>query len=115
MAPIPEPCLECRAMVPATATTCPDCGYAVDSHDRWRLLLGASGMVLSLSVVFAPVGLPLLWRAHRHQLAAAGSVTRRGDPGLREHLVGVLRHSLGWSGRHGADDPGAGSGATGES
>lgn len=94
-------------MVPATATTCPDCEYTVDSHDRWRLLLGVSGTVLSLSVVLAPLGLPMVWRAHRHRLAAAGSVTRRGETGLREQLAAVLRQSLGQSGRHGADELGA--------
>lgn len=114
MAPTPAPCLECRAMVRATATTCPECGYTVDRHDRWRLLLGATGMVLSLTVVFAPVGVPLLWRAHRHRLAAAGSVSHRGEAGLREQLGAVLRQSLGQSGPHGVDDPAARSGATGE-
>lgn len=88
-------CLACDAAVPATATACPDCSYDVACHERWRLLLGAAGMAMSLSLVLAPVGLPLLWRARHHQLAARGTVSRRDDSALGDHLRRVLRHHLG--------------------
>lgn len=87
----PAPCLSCGTAVPDDATACPECGYAVDSHDRWRFLMGGLGTLMSLSLVFAPVGLPLLWRAHRHRLAAEGTVTRRPELGVRDHLEAVLR------------------------
>lgn len=89
-------CLDCGAAVPAAATTCPECGYDVQRHERARLWLGAAGMVLTLSLVLAPIGLPLLWRAHHHRAAAAGTVGRRADPGVREHLEGVMRRHLGY-------------------
>lgn len=91
------PCLECGAAVPEAASTCPACGYDVASHDRPRLLLGSLGMALSLTLVLAPVGLPLVWRAHRHRLAADGTVTERVAPAVREQLARVLRSHLGLS------------------
>lgn len=89
------PCLDCGASVPVEATTCPNCDYDVGDHDRQRLLLGGLGMALSLSVVLAPVGLPLLWRARQERLAADGSVTRRRRPDPVVELVRVLRGHLG--------------------
>lgn len=95
------PCLECGADVPEPTSTCPACGYDVGRHDRPRLVLGTLGMALSLTVVLAPVGLPLLWRARRHRLAADGTVTRREPDAVGEHLARVLRAHLGL-GRPGA-------------
>jgi len=91
------PCLACRAAVPAAATTCPECGYDVASHHPWRLALGTVGMALTLSLVLAPVGIPLLWRARSHHRAAAGTVTRRDDVAVTAHLATVLRQQLAWS------------------
>lgn len=51
-------------------------------------------MALTLSLVLAPVGLPLLWRASRHRLAAEGTVTQRAEESLGEHLSSVLRGFL---------------------
>jgi hypothetical protein len=89
------PCLDCGDAVPVEATTCPNCGYDVDDHDRQRVLLGGLGMALSLSVVLAPIGLPLVWQARRHRLAAAGSVTGRQAIHPAVHLGHVLRRHLG--------------------
>lgn len=89
------PCLDCGAEAPVEATTCPHCGYDVARHDRRRLLLGGLGTALSLSVVLAPVGLPLLWLARRERVAAEGSVTRRTTADPTEHLRGVLRRHVG--------------------
>lgn len=93
------PCLVCGAAAPVDATTCPNCRYDVGHHDRQRLLLGGLGMVMSLSVVLAPVGLPLLWQAHRKRLAADGSVTQRQTPDPAADVVRVLRGHLGLAGR----------------
>lgn len=88
------PCRDCDAAVPAEATTCPDCGYAVADHDRRRLALGATGTALTLSLVLAPVGLPLLWFANRHRMAAAGTVTApAGTPSI-DHVGELLRRWL---------------------
>lgn len=89
------PCLECGADVPESVATCPACGYTVARHDRPRLLLGTIGMALSLTVVLAPVGLPILWQARRHQLAADGNVTGRESAALRQQLARVIRSHLG--------------------
>ena len=88
------PCRACGEDVPADATTCPACDYAVATHDRVRLTLGALGTALTLTVVFAPVGVPLLWAAYRHHLAADGSVTAPATPDLGPHLVAALRGHL---------------------
>lgn len=89
------PCRDCRAIVPAAATTCPSCGYEVARHERWRLLLGTVGTLLTVSLAFAPVGLPALWRAHRHQLAAAGTVTEPRRVSIRDRLTTVLSKHVG--------------------
>lgn len=80
------PCLACATAVPSGARSCPTCGYSLDTHEHRRLWLGGLGTALTLTGVFAPLGLPLLWRAHQHRLAAAGSVTQRAEPTLGQHL-----------------------------
>jgi predicted nucleic acid-binding Zn ribbon protein len=108
------PCLDCGAAVPVEATTCPNCAYDVGHHNRQRFLLGGLGMVMSLSVVLAPVGLPLLWQAHRKRLAVDGSVTRRQTPDPAADLVRVLRGHLsldGWEEAAGERRRGAGGAA----
>jgi hypothetical protein len=80
------PCLACSTAVPSGARSCPACGYSLDSHDYRRLWLGGLGTALTLTVVLAPLGLPLLWRANRHRQAAAGSVTKRAERTLGQHL-----------------------------
>lgn len=83
-------CLACAADVPEDLRSCPTCGYDLDIHERRRHLFGALGTALSLSVVLAPFGLPLLWKAHLHRLAAAGTVTGRAESSVREDLRTVL-------------------------
>jgi hypothetical protein len=63
----------------------------VGRHDRRRRLFGVTGTALAITVVLAPVGMPLLWLAHRHRLAAEGTVARRADVELTGHLASVLR------------------------
>lgn len=89
------PCRDCRTLVPAAVTTCPACGYDVDRHERWRLLFGLVGTLLTVSLAFAPVGLPMLWLAHRHQLAAAGSVTEPRVVTIRDRVTTVLAEHAG--------------------
>lgn len=84
------PCRDCHADVPAASPTCPSCGYDVSRHEPWRVILGLAGTILTVSLVFAPVGLPALWRAHRHHLAAAGTVTEPRTVSLRDRLTAVL-------------------------
>lgn len=105
------PCLDCGADVPVEATTCPNCGYDVTTHDRPRLLLGGLGTALSASLVLAPVGLPLLWLARRQRLAAEGSVTRRAASTPADDLVRVIRRHLRLTPRAGR--PSESSGGTG--
>ena len=87
----PVPCLACDAPVPPRTRVCPDCDYDVSRHDRRRRLLGVVGTALALSVVLAPLGIPLLWLAHRHRLAAEGTVSQRADVPVAEHLASVMR------------------------
>lgn len=84
------PCRDCAVAVPADATTCPACGYTVADHDRRRFALGVTGTALTLSLVFAPVGLPLVWSAHRHRLAAAGTVTSPEGVAPFDHVTELL-------------------------
>lgn len=99
------PCLDCGGSVPIEATTCPNCGYDVDIHDRQRFLFGALGMAMSLSVVLAPIGLPLLWWAYRERLAVGGTVTRRAPDRPADHLRRVLRRQLALARPGEADEP----------
>lgn len=83
-------CRKCESSVTPTATVCPTCGYDVTSHHRWKLIWGIPGMVMSLSVVFTPLGLPMLWKAYRHRLAAEGTVTAsRSTSGILRGMVGI--------------------------
>ena len=95
------PCLHCGADVPETAAACPACDYDLAHHDRSRLLLGGLGMALSLTGVLAPLGLPVLWLARRHRMAAEGTVTARSAGSLREQFVATLRSHLGLRARPG--------------
>lgn len=52
-------------------------------------------MAMTLTLVLAPVGLPMLWLANRHRLAVAGTVTRRAERALLGQLSAVLRFHLG--------------------
>jgi len=67
-------CRRCGGAVRPTATRCQHCGYDVRSHSKWRWVWGLPGTVLTVSIVGAPLGLPMLWKAYRHRKAAEGSV-----------------------------------------
>lgn len=83
-------CQDCDTEVPATARTCPSCGYDVTDHDRWRFLWGVPGTLLTLSLVLAPIGLPMIMKARQHRLAAEGTVTAPRSSSWR-HAVGLGR------------------------
>lgn len=70
-----SPCRNCGTPVPPTSTTCLECGYDVEAHNRWRIIWGIPGTLLTISIILAPLGLPMLWKAYRHRLAAEGTVT----------------------------------------
>lgn len=80
-------CPDCGEALPANGSSCASCDFDPAAHNRRRLWLGAAGMVLTLSVVFAPIGLPLLWAANRHlRLARGGGRQTRSILG---HLLAV--------------------------
>lgn len=83
-----SPCRKCGMSVLPTATTCPECGYRVADHDRWRIIWGIPGMILTLTIVLAPLGLPMIWKAYQHRLAAEGTITAKRSTG--NILKGVL-------------------------
>lgn len=60
-------------------------------HDRLRLVFGIVGTALSLTLVLAPLGLPLVWLAYRHRLASRDAGPAAGPTGLNA----VLRRHLG--------------------
>lgn len=85
----PEPCRECGSAVPPDATVCPACEYTVARHDRWRVIWGIPGMALTLSIIFAPLGIPMLWQAVRHRRAANGTVTSpSAEPVISRNFAG---------------------------
>lgn len=88
-------CIECQESVPVTAQTCPYCGYDVGRHNRRRLYFGFVGTLLTLTVVLSPLGLPLLWVAHRDRKRTQGAAIGVESETLRAHLSAVLRHHLG--------------------
>lgn len=45
-------------------------------------------MLLTLTIVLAPLGLPMLWKAYQHRLAAEGTITAKRSTG--DLLKGVL-------------------------
>lgn len=95
-APAPTgPCRDCGASVATQALVCPECGYDVARSDRLRKAYGFAGMALTLSVVLAPVGLPLLWLGYRHREIAHGTVTSTGRVPLLDHAATVLRQHVG--------------------
>lgn len=81
-------CRKCGRSVPPTSTACPECGYDVAAHDRWRFTWGIPGTIITLTIVLAPIGLPMLWKAYQHRLAAEGTVTAKRSTG--NLLKGVL-------------------------
>lgn len=83
-------CRECDSQVTPTARVCPSCGYDVSSHELWKRVWGFPGTMLTLSIVFTPLGLPMLWKAYRHRLAAEGTVTApRSTPGILKSIIGT--------------------------
>lgn len=70
----------------------PDVSEETWRHNRLRFWFGAVGTLLTLTIVFAPIGLPLLWSAHRHRAAA------EWDPNaskpVMNHLRAVLRYQF---------------------
>lgn len=87
-------CRACAEAVPTDAKTCPECGYDVSRHDRIRLVRGLLGTALTLTVVLAPIGIPLLWSAYRHRQLAEGTVTSPAPTAFRTHVGTVSRHQL---------------------
>lgn len=88
------PCLACSTGVPRDASACPECGAELDGRDWRRLCLGGLGMALTLTVVFAPVGLVLLWRARRRSPATETGWAREAGGRLDGRPRSVVRAFL---------------------
>ena len=75
-------------MTPSPTVTPGD--KTVTSDDLQRFLWGIPGTVLTLSVIGAPIGIPMLFRAHAHQ-------RRLGDAsgGTRAGPIATIRESFG--------------------
>lgn len=57
-------CQQCQNEIEPHATRCPHCGYNPAQEGRIRRgMLKVVGFVLCISVVGAPIGIPLLWFA----------------------------------------------------
>lgn len=89
------PCRNCGEEILAGTTECPHCDHDVHVHNRRRLWLGAIGTVLTLTVVLSPIGIPLLWRAHRHRQLAETTVTEQPSSTLGGQLRSVFKRQLG--------------------
>lgn len=70
----------------------PDVSDETWRHNRMRFWFGAVGTILTLTIVLAPLGLPLLWAAHRHRAAAEWG-SEASKP-LGKHLYAVLRYQF---------------------
>lgn len=89
-----SPCRSCGVEIPTASTECPACGYDSASHNRRRLYLGALGTGLTLTVVLAPIGIPILLAAARQREFAERGVTQQEQKSLWSHVQAVLRHHI---------------------
>lgn len=89
-----EPCRSCGEVIPTTSRSCPVCSYDLARHNRLRLVLGGVGTVLTLTIVLAPIGIPLLLAAERHRRLAVGTATSDDAKPIGAHLRAVLHQQL---------------------
>lgn len=87
-------CRRCAGVVFASAKHCSHCDFDVDDHNRQRLVYGGVGMLLTLTGVLAPLGLPLLWYGRHHREQAARGVTDADVAGLPTFLKRLLESHL---------------------
>lgn len=88
------PCRNCGDEILAGSYECPSCGHSTETHNRRRLYFGAAGTALTLTIVLAPLGLPLLWLAHRHRQLAEVTVTQQPQTRMIPYLGRVFRRQL---------------------
>lgn len=67
-------CRKCNGDVSPDASRCKHCGYDTSSHSKWRWVWGIPGLILTMSIIGAPIGLPMLWNAYKHRKAYEGGV-----------------------------------------
>lgn len=89
-----EHCRRCAGVVFASAKHCSHCGFDVTDHNRQRLVYGAAGMLLTLTVALAPLGLPLLWYAHYHRVQAERGVVESEPDGVPRFLRRLAARQL---------------------
>lgn len=88
-------CPECGESLSPAHAGCPSCETDAKRHNRWRLFYGGVGTALTLSLVFAPVGIPMLLAADHHRRQASGS---RDGPRLVDHMADVIRSHVDFGG-----------------
>lgn len=87
------PCRRCGHTVERFTTCCRACGYETDPkwNETMTFVLGVYGAFLLGTVVLAPVGLVLLWKARLHHRALTrGLVESEDPPSLRDRAAAVL-------------------------
>ena len=90
------PCRHCGRLVPVR-TVCRAYGYDTDSerNRRDRFVWGLLGGLLVCSVVAAPVGLVLCWKALQHHRAVTREVvTDAGGPAPVSEVVDSVRRRV---------------------
>lgn len=60
-------CEECRSEISAEATTCPECQYEpAAAHRKYRSRQALLASLCFFTVIGAPLGIFLFWRARKH-------------------------------------------------
>jgi len=75
-----DPCLKCRSEISTEAERCPECGYdpsAQDNRGRWLIPIGA---LLTMTVVGAIIGIPMILLGWLGKRAAAGQKPTTAEP-----------------------------------
>lgn len=85
------PCRNCGHDVAVTTTCCRSCGYDADPERtrRGRFVNGILGSLLTLTLVGAPFGIPLLYRSLTYHRAHTRGVVETAHPSTTG-LAGVV-------------------------
>ena len=68
-------CRRCQEAVAEGADRCPHCNYDTNGHSRSRWVWGIPGFILTMSVIGAPIGIPMLYKAYKHRKRYEGDIT----------------------------------------
>lgn len=89
-----DTCRACGEETLAGTSECPTCGHSTSRHNELRYYFGVIGTLLSLTIVLAPLGLPLVGLAYRHRQLAEGTVTEPPRTGFFTHVRRVINHQM---------------------